>query len=320
MRFDEKKEPSYLGWLFFISMALQVILSAVVSLLGQKGIELPVELSLILSEMTILIPTLIYILAGNLSFKEDLGFRAVRPGTVIMSLVLVILVTPVATFFNVLSQLFVNNTMVEMSDTLTSGSSVAVVLLGAVYAPFCEELMFRSVFARRYELYAGPMTAAFISALYFALAHMNINQAMYTFALGWIFAVVNKAARSVVPSMIIHACINFGNLLMLFVMSFVYEKLGVNMNMAASAEAARNSDVIYPVVATFLVLAIICSAVAIPCVVFIAKHEGGHEVLHEVFSKRAGKKKWICFSSVLGIVFVLFIMFGLKPVLSLFNG
>ena len=320
MRFDEEKEPSYLGWLFLISMILQVLLSLFASLLDQKGITFPVELALVVSEFTILAPTLVYILAGNLRFKEDLGFRPVKIGTVIMSLVLVVFVTPIASFFNVLSQLFVSNTMVQVSDTLTEGSSVAVILLGSVYGPFCEELTFRSVFAGRYEKYTGPMTAAVVSALYFALAHMNVNQAMYAFALGWIFAVINRAARSVYPSLIIHACINFGNLLMLFVTSFMYKKLGIDMDLAQSSEAARNSEVIYTMVALFLVIAIVCTAIAIPCVVFIAKHEGGHEVLYEMFTKKHDKKKWLCFPAVLGIALVLFVMFGLKPVLAAFGG
>ncbi|MBQ6128531.1 MAG: CPBP family intramembrane metalloprotease [Lachnospiraceae bacterium] len=315
MRFNEDKEPSYLGWLFFISIALHILASLAVSVMSQKGIELPVEASLVLSELTILVPTLIYILAGNLGFKSELGFRAIKPATFFMSLLLTAVVTPIATLFNIISQFFVSNTMVEMSDTLVSGSGIAVLLLGSVYGPVCEELTFRSVFARRYERYAGPMGAALISAALFALAHMNLNQAMYAFVLGWIFAVVNKAARSVYPSMIMHICINFGNLAMLLAASKAAEVIGAT-SLAESAESVRNSNVLYAMASVFLILAAICAAIAIPCIVFIAKHEGGLDGLLDMFRVKHEQKNWLRVSTVLGIVLVLVIMFGLGSFLK----
>ena len=315
MRFNEDKEPSYLGWLFFISITLHIVASLGVLLLSQKGIELPVEVNLILSELIILVPTLIYILAGNLGFKSELGFRAIKPATFFMCILLTAVISPIGTLFNIISQFFVSNRMVEMSDTIVTGSGIAVLLLGAVYGPFCEELTFRAVFARRYEKYAGPMGAAMISAVLFALMHMNLNQAMYTFVLGWIFAVVNKAARSVYPSMIMHFTINFVNLFMLLAASKAAQTLGA-AGLAESAESFRNSDGIYMMAAVFLILAVICAAIAIPCIAFIAKHEDGFDGLVDMFKEKHEKKQWLRVSTVLGIALVLIVMFGLNTVIK----
>ena len=312
------RELYYLGWLFFISMVLNVLLSLSAGVLVQKGITLAVEISLIVSELSILIPSLIYILGKNLSFKDDLGFRPVKAGTILMSLLLSVLVTPVASFFNVASQLFVDNTMLKMSDTLLTGSGISVFFLGAVYGPLCEELMFRSVINNRYAVYTGPLRAAFISAMMFALAHMNINQASYTFVLGLIFAIINRAANSVYPSMIIHACINGSNLLFLFAVTAVQKTLGIDQG-SVSSEGSVGRDVLYAMIGVTLVVAMICAALAIPCVIWISKHENNEAGLYDMFHNRHPKVRWLTFSCIAGIVFVLFVMFGLTPLLSVFK-
>ena len=311
-----KKEASALGWLFFIAMAVHVICSVAVNILEQKGITLPVEFSLIISELMIFIPALIYVINSRLSFSEDLGFRGVKLGTALISVFMSFLVWGVGSFFNVLSQIFVSNTMVQMSDTLLGGSNVAVWFLASIYGPFCEEFVFRSVFNRRYEFIIGPMRAGLISALYFALAHLTFNQAAYAFVLGLMFSIINKAAGSVYPSMIIHMCINGCNMLMIMVMTGITEEIGSAEDLAAAAEAARGSDMIYILIAVTLVGAIISLLILIPCVVFVSKHENRFEELVSMFKTGQSKGRWFTFSSALAICFTLFIMFGLRPLLS----
>ena len=300
-------------------MAVHFLLSVSVSLLAGKGFTFPVEISLIASEMTILVPSVIYILAKKLSFADDLGFRRIKPGTVIMSILLSCLAAPITSFVNVLSQLFVSNTMVQMSDTLLGGSGAWLMILGALYGPFCEEFVFRGVFFNRYEKYAGPMRAGLISSLFFALAHMNVNQAGYAFVLGMMFSVINKAAGSVFPSIIMHVCINGANLLLMIIASSMYAALGMEADFAASAEAARTSDVIYVMIGATLVVAIICALVSIPCIIWISKHENNHDEFYDMFTKRHPRVMWLTFPTVLGILFVLIIMFGMDPLLKLFG-
>ena len=111
---EPKKESNVLGMLYLIMLVVYLTLSLGRNLLSGKGIEPPVELLLVLSELVFLIPALIYVLARRLSFKEDLGFRPIKAGTFFMCLLLTLLVSPMATFFNVLSKLFVENTMIRI--------------------------------------------------------------------------------------------------------------------------------------------------------------------------------------------------------------
>ena len=318
MRQNEKNnECSALGWLFFISMLVHVAAELALGLLSAKGMVFPVEVTLTVSELTILIPSLIYVLIRNLNFKEDLGFRPIKPGSVLMCILLSALVTPVASFVNVLSQLFVSNTMVQNSDALMSGSSLALLFLGALYGPFCEEFMFRAIFNRRYEIYTGPVRAGLISALFFALAHMNLNQAAYAFVLGFIFSIINKAAGSVYPSIIIHICINGANIALLIMMTAISKAAGDGIDLSAAAEEARGSDLMYVLIGVTLVAAFVCVLIAIPCVMWLAKHEGRRAELIDMFTSRHESKRWLTVSAILGIVFVLFIMVGLEPAVSL---
>ena len=315
-----KSGSSGLGWVFLIAMVLHVLQALAFSLLVQKGIEPPIEIQLVFSELSILIPALIYVLIKRLGFREDLGFCRIKAGTFFMCILLTLLIMPIAAFFNVLSQLFVSNTIVQMSDELLSGSDITVLFLGGIYGPVCEEFLCRSVFFKRYETITGPLRAGFISAVLFALAHMNINQACYAFVLGVIFCIVNKAAGSVFPSMIIHSLINIFNIGMIMVAVMASKAMGDDIDIAAAAEQARGTDYMYFLVGVTLVIAVVCTAVAIPCTVFIAKHEGQLEALKDMFTKKHEKGRWLSIPLVLGVCFVLFVMFGLERVLALVSG
>ncbi|MBO4265911.1 MAG: CPBP family intramembrane metalloprotease [Lachnospiraceae bacterium] len=317
---NARSETSGLGWLFFISMFVHLLAMLGFNLLSDKGFEFPVEVTLVVSELTILIPAVIYVLVKNLDLRNDLGFRRLKPGTVLMCILLTMFVSPVASFVNVVSQLFVSNTMTQMSDTLLGGSGIAVWFLTAVYGPFCEEFVFRGIFCNRYEQYVGPLRAGFISAMLFGLAHMNINQAAYVFVLSVIFSIINRAAGSVLPSLIIHMCINGFNMLMMFAMAGAAKSLGRETDLAQAAELARGSDILYMMIAVTFVISIISIAIAIPCVVWIAKHEDNFEALHDMFANKHENAGWLRVSTVLGICLVLFVMFGLPQLLEIIDG
>ena len=317
---NARSETSSLGWLFFISMLVHMLAMLGFSLLSDKGFEFPVEVNLVASELTILIPAVIYILIKKLDLRGDLGFKRLKPGTVLMCILLTLFVSPVCSFVNVVSQLFVSNTMAQMSDTLLGGSGFAVWFLAAISGPFCEELVFRGIFCNRYEKYVGPLRAGLISAMLFGLAHMNVNQAAYAFVLGVIFSIINRAAGSVLPSLIIHMCINGFNMLLMFMMAGAAKSLGQETDLAQAAELARGSDVFYMTIAATLIISIISIAIAIPCVVWIAKHEDNLEALHDMFANKHESAGWLRFSTVLGICFVMFIMFGLTKLLEMFDG
>lgn len=281
---NKQRTANGLAVTFLVLILLYVVSMFVLELLASKNIVMPTNLTLIYSELIILVPGIVYVIKNKLSFKDDLGFRKIKIGTVFMAILLSYLVTPVVSFVNVLSQLFVSNTMVQASDSLLEGSQIMVLFLAGIYGPLCEEIVFRGIFNNGYVKISSPMKAALVSGLLFGLMHMNLNQACYAFVLGLIFAIINRASGSIFTSAIIHMAINTSNMLMLMVVNAAYSKLGISI--ADAAESTRTeSGMIYMLIAVYLVLAIVFGAICIPCVVWISKHEGHYDELVAMFKK-----------------------------------
>lgn len=80
-------------------------------------------------------------------------------------------------------------------------------LTACVAAPLAEEWMFRRLLLRRLQPY-GEKFAVFASALCFALFHGNLNQMLYAFVLGAIFAYVVLRTGCLWQTILLHALVN----------------------------------------------------------------------------------------------------------------
>ena len=80
-------------------------------------------------------------------------------------------------------------------------------LLTCAVAPALEEAAFRGLLLRRLLPY-GEKFAVFASALCFGLFHGNLNQLLYTFVLGLIFAYVTLKTGCLGQAVILHALVN----------------------------------------------------------------------------------------------------------------
>lgn len=86
-----------------------------------------------------------------------------------------------------------------------SGWGMAAGLVFAALLPaVCEELIFRGCILANARSAAGDVPAIFISAFLFALYHGSIQQTLYQFACGCIFALIALRSGSVLPSMLAH--------------------------------------------------------------------------------------------------------------------
>lgn len=278
---NKQKKINELWIVFLIIIALIIALNIVAALLYDKGVSLPLVANVVLNDVVMIVPVLAYILKYKLDIRKDLGFCRIKAGTIAMTILIGVLVIPIASFVNVLSQLFVSNTMTQSADMFTEGSSLMVLFLTGFLAPFCEEFLMRGFMCNTFGKYTTPIKAIFISAIMFSLMHLNINQAAYALVLGIIFAIVNHASGSVYTSMIIHTVVNSLNIAVLIAVNGVFASNGGNV--AEAAETARQSSMIYVTAALYMVLAIISIAICIPCVVWVAKHENRYEQFVALF-------------------------------------
>lgn len=88
--------------------------------------------------------------------------------------------------------------------------------LGAVVvAPVAEEMFFRGLVLRGFVARYSPFHAVWLSALLFAMCHMNVWQFVFTFPLGMVNAWLVLRTGSVVPGIVSHATINFTSTLLM---------------------------------------------------------------------------------------------------------
>lgn len=114
--------------------------------------------------------------------------------------------------------------MVEDSGLL------ATFVFMVIVAPIMEELLFRQILYKKLLPY-GNKTYVFFTAITFALLHGNINQLIYAFMLGIVFAGVRIYTGSVKPCIALHMIINFlGSVLPLLLVADVEENpLGLGL-------------------------------------------------------------------------------------------
>lgn len=194
--------------------------------------------SSVLSELIIVIPAIIMIgiwyitqvyresrIDGYVAprISDRLMYRSVKPSTIFMTFLYTLAILPVVTLCNMITMLFVDNTVLEYSSEIL-GMSLPVAIFGiAVLPPVCEELAFRGIVYGGYRRDCRPVGAVIMSALLFGLMHGNINQFAYAFIIGIAMALLAEATGSIFPTMLMHFLINIRSVAAMFALDSLYE-------------------------------------------------------------------------------------------------
>lgn len=97
----------------------------------------------------------------------------------------------------------------EIFRELMSGHPAAKFLSIVVLAPVAEEMLFRGLIFREFARRYSTPHAIFGSAALFALFHMNPWQAIVAFPIGVLGAWLVLRTGSIIPSILLHATLNF---------------------------------------------------------------------------------------------------------------
>lgn len=176
----------------------------------------------------------------------------------------------------------------DMEELLSSMEPWLILFEVVLVAPVMEELIFRKMLLDRIAGY-GQITSMVVSGLIFGLAHGNLNQFFYAFALGMIFAHVYLRTGNVIYTIGLHMLINFcGSFLTMYL-----------------ADIIMNYDVAGVLIAvTQLMVMFAFMAIAVFLLVYYRK-----EILLSGGPSKTSKGKW--FLAVFGNVgMVLFLMVG----------
>jgi membrane protease YdiL (CAAX protease family) len=236
---NKKMEAVGVVVVFVIMLLANIILSKVFNKVISSGVDIPLIVYGTIIEIAIVIPAIVYIKMKGEKLGESFGFHKIKVSTVLLTVLLTVLSAPLYMCANVLSQIFVPNTMIQASSELTSGSLWASFFVMAIAAPVCEEIALRGFCNNRLRRITSLVIAALVSAVMFGIIHLNINQMCYAIVLGFIFALANFASGSIWTSIIMHFLINSFGLLTLVLVQSASQAAGVDM--AEAAEATRTA-------------------------------------------------------------------------------
>ena len=144
-----------------------------------------------------------------------------------------------------------------------------------------------------------------LSALIFALVHMNFNQAAYAFVMGIWAVLLVEVTGSLWASIIYHGLINGSQAVLM------YLALQTDAD-AASQAVSITTDSLMIMIGGYIILAAVTLPLAWAALVWIGGNEGRSEVLRQIWNGRKEKKdKMVTVPLVLGLILCISMMTGI---------
>lgn len=282
---------------------------------GAEGLS--IAANLISAQLMNVIPLFLVILAGRRKdrsekiFRDVLGFRRIKISTALMTILFTILIIPLSTLANAISMLFVDNAVNEIAGDVLDVPFVIMFSIMAVFGPFCEELVFRGAYFRGLRKSGNIFGAILLSAVLFALMHLNFNQAAYAVLLGIMMALAAEATGSTTTSFIVHMLFNGQSVCLMYLSNWLDPE-------ALMEEAAYGTEELMFVIAFYLLLTVVCTSIAFCVLTWMAENEGRHNFLRTVWASRKNRAEglWsVCL--VLGVAIALLYMILMEVLMAI---
>ena len=273
------------NWIFLSIMLVHIGMVALIRQICMGfRIELGIVPNLLLSQGMILVPALFGVLFSGEDLFRLAGFRKIKVSTIFKTLLFTFLSMPLMTLLNAISLLFVDNTVAAMSgDVLGLPFPVMLFLIG-IFGPCSEELVFRGIVYQGYRKNGTVFASMLLSALLFALMHMNFNQAFYAMAVGILVVLLVEATGSLWSSILFHVFFNSWQVCMMYLYG------GTENGGLEEAQELLTTDMLLLVISFMLVVASVATALAVCVLVWIAKGEQREYALRAVWADRKKKK------------------------------
>lgn len=247
-----------------------------------------------LVELELLVPVIVLLVMDRFEVMRGTRMKVINIQVILWVLLLSVILLPITNFLNLLSQLLVpNNIVVEIEHyTLLTGTVVwdkpvwLNLLYMAVLPAVVEEYLFRGVLFQGFRS-CGLLKTAVMTSLMFALAHGNLNQFLYAFAIGLFMAYLVEASGSVYASMLAHACLNSVSVALIYIERILPENV-TSALVEAENTSVRDLSLVYWII--YGVIAGACIVLAIIVVRTIAK-AAGRELIYREARKGHGRLK-----------------------------
>ena len=213
---DYKRANRAYLYMILSTLALIILLTAWVF---STGSEFSILANNVLSELVILIPAIATILYCGDRLRVVIPFKRIKISSALLTVLYVVMLFPLVTFINSVSMLFVDNTVVGLSDQILGMPMWQMFLSIGIFGPFVEEVVFRGVFLQSYQRTGMIIASMILSSILFGLMHMNFNQFAYGAVMGLMLALLVEATGSVLTSFIAHATFNSIEVILMYATS-----------------------------------------------------------------------------------------------------
>ena len=255
------------------------------------GIAFPnlgIAWSALLSELCLLVPAFIYVSKGKVNLASQLHLKGIRVSTVFLVIVYHICCYPAVIAMNALTLAVSRNEALDITEQFLGELKLAMWLFVGVIGPLVEELIFRGVMLGGLRTTGRIFSAIVLSALLFALIHMNLNQFSYTIVMGVYWGLLAEATGSLIPSMVCHVITNSVSVLMTFVSYGSMDELN-----ALLGDVPEESTSVYIITGiVFLVISVFTTALAMLMLKVISLNEGRTGCFENIFRKKMPAEKY----------------------------
>lgn len=263
-------------------------------------------MNLFVSQMIIVLPAICFLGITRTNPVRLCRMRKLHISSLLMTVLFTFLCSPIMTLANVISMLFVENTVLGMSTHILQMPFLPMLLMMAVFGPFMEEFVFRGVIYQGFQSDGNVFWAMVLSALLFALMHLNFNQASYAFVIGIILVLLMEATDSLWSVFLFHFLINATNVGTMFLMKRMPAEL-LEKSIEQAAQFS-NTEMLLSV-SVYLLLAVVATPLAGCVLVWIARREGRLERVKYIWeSRRNAKKGYFNIFLIISVVFCLIYM------------
>lgn len=256
--------------IFFIMFLLTYVgLSTVVGMLLPE--DVPYWLMMCISEMVIISPIIMIILANKLRLKNFMLMNSVGTGDVLLAYVGAYCLLPLIYLINFCSSFFTKNYVNDMMADINAYPLWAQLVLMAVLPAVVEEFIFRGFFYGHYRK-KHIVGAAILSGLFFGIAHMNLNQFAYAFVIGVAFCLLYEASGNILIPVTAHFAINANSVFLMQLLNMADENVVEEAAVvAANASGMQEQTYVYITIAVLIFMSLVFTTIFVGIVEKIAK-------------------------------------------------
>lgn len=209
------------GNLFSLFFVLHFILASfIVALIAKYILHVSEEVHQIaLSQiLLVLFPIFYYFIITKTPIQDTLRSYRTNLLNFLLAALLAVFIMPSVMLINLISQFFVKQALTETLANISDYNYFYVILVIAVFPALFEEMIARGIILSHFR-HRNYLIASVMSGFFFGMMHLNINQFLYAFVLGFLFAIVVHLTGSIFCSMLMHFIINGVNVTLAYIAS-----------------------------------------------------------------------------------------------------